>query len=48
VALANPANTYTDDYHVFPGTQYTYAVFALNESGDPASGTSVTVTTPKS
>jgi hypothetical protein len=46
VALANPTDTYTDDFHVFPGTQYTYAVFALNASGDPASGVSATVSTP--
>lgn len=48
VALANPTNTYTDDFNVFPGTQYTYAVFALNESGAPSDGPSGTVTTPES
>jgi hypothetical protein len=48
VTLAKPTSTYTDTFHVFPGTQYTYAVFALNSSGDPASGVSATVTTPES
>jgi titin len=48
VALANPTNTYTDDFNVFPGTEYTYAVFALNEEGNPSSGPSATVTTPAS
>jgi hypothetical protein len=47
VALAKPTNTYTDTLHVYPGTQYTYTVFALNASGDPASGVSATVTTPQ-
>jgi len=46
VALANPTDTYTDDFNVFPGTEYTYAVFALNEEGQPSDGPSATVTTP--
>lgn len=46
VALANPTNTFTDDVNVFPNTEYTYAVFALNEEGDPSGGVSATVTTP--
>ena len=48
VALAKPTNTYTDEFQVYPGTQYTYAVFALNAAGDPAAGASATVTTPES
>ncbi len=48
VTLAKPAHTYTNTFQVFPGTQYTYAVFALNASGAAASGTTVTVTTPLS
>jgi hypothetical protein len=46
VTLAKPTHTYTDSFRVHPATKYTYAVFALNASGDPASGVSATVTTP--
>jgi fibronectin type 3 domain-containing protein len=46
VTLPKPTNTYTDDYQVLPGFQHTYTVFALNTSGDPSSGTSVSVTVP--
>jgi hypothetical protein len=46
VILEEPTDTYTDEFHIFAGTPYSYTVFALNASGDPASGVSVTVTTP--
>ena len=47
VTVAAPGNTFTDTYQLIPNTKYTYTVFASTASGVLASGTTVTVTTPK-
>ena len=47
VTVAAPGHTFTDVYQLIPNTQYTYTVFASTASGVLASGTSVTVSTPK-
>lgn len=47
VTVAAPAQTFTDGYQLIPNTQYTYTVFASTASGVLATGTSVTVSTPK-
>jgi predicted phage tail protein len=47
VTVAAPTATFTDSYQLIPNTKYTYTVFASTASGVLATGTSVTVTTPK-
>jgi fibronectin type III domain protein len=47
VNVAKPTATYTDGFQLVPNTQYTYGVFAYNNSGQLSSGASVTVTTPQ-
>ena len=46
VNIAKPTATLTDSHQLVPNTQYTYAVFAYNTSGNTASGASVSATTP--
>ena len=45
VNVSSPTHTLTDTHQLIPNTQYTYALFAYNTSGQMASGASATVTT---